>query len=352
MLRQKCPTFCSPNDVTLYKGIEHLQRSNHVTSGLEKTEHLAESLRLFSNVADKLDFSKLEEIVASYKSLKYRTGVVNLVLLVAKKSDPANLALIFLGVGSGDMKAKEIYKKRVGLYGLIFDMISSLESVQGLFIVVYVLEPERSEAEQEIYESMLSSDDKVFHYALYEWLITNGYRDRIALIKTPYIEEYLMLGRSDLVIADILWSFYASNSSFEKMAKVLSDLANSTNQEYDLNLERRMEYLARGIAAAKSSRPGAGVEYGALLHDLEDSSDVAEIQRDIRMLLEGDEEAVRDLDFRLLDISELYNLYASRYEMHEVVLAVFYTSGHKDRLLIEKTWKALIANGLSLWLMF
>jgi nuclear pore complex protein Nup155 len=135
------------------------------------------------------------------------------------------------------------------------------------------------------------------------------------------------------------------------MAKVLSDLANSTNAEYDLNLDMRIEYLSRAIAAAKSSRPGANVEYGHLLHDLEDSHDVAEIQKDIKTLLLDDDEVnpelVRQLDDRLLDISELYNLYASPYAMHEVVLAIFHTSKHKDRQLIEKTWKALIQSGLS-----
>jgi nuclear pore complex protein Nup155 len=137
MLRQKCPTFCSPNDVTLYKGIEHLQRSNNVGSQREKEEHLDESLRLFSNVAEKLEFPKIEEIVASYKSLKYRTGIINLVLLVAKKLDPANLALIFLknGKPSGaDLRSEEAYKKRVKLYKLIFDMISSLELLPGIFL--------------------------------------------------------------------------------------------------------------------------------------------------------------------------------------------------------------------------
>jgi hypothetical protein len=49
-------------------------------------------------------------------------------------------------------------------------------------MLTFFVEPERSDAEQEIYETMLSSDDKVFHYALYEWLVESGYRDRIVLV--------------------------------------------------------------------------------------------------------------------------------------------------------------------------
>lgn len=139
MLRQKCPTFCSPDDVTLYKGVEHLQRSSHIGSLREREDHLAESLRLFSKVADNLEYSKLEEIVASYKSLKFRTGIINLVLLVAKNLDPSNLALIFIKSGQpngNDLRAEEVYKKRVQLYSLIFDLISTLESLQGIIPVV------------------------------------------------------------------------------------------------------------------------------------------------------------------------------------------------------------------------
>lgn len=168
-------------------------------------------------------------------------------------------------------------------------------------------------------------------------------------IKSPFLEEYLIQGRADIVIADILWAFYASNSAFEKMAKVLSDLANSTNDDFDLNLEKRMEYLSRAIAAAKSSRPGANIEYGHLLHDLEESNEVAEIQRDVRAILLNDgeinPELVQQLDYRLLNISELYNEYAAPLGLHEVVLSILHTSGHNDRQLVENTWKELIQSG-------
>lgn len=162
----------------------------------------------------------------------------------------------------------------------------------------------------------------------------------------------MKLGKSDIVIADILWSYYATNSAFEKMATVLSAMANSTNDEYELDLERRMEYLSRAIAAAKSSRPGANVEYGHLLHDLEESSEVAEIQRDILAILRNDDEInpelVQMLDYRLLTISELYNEYASPLGMHEVVLSILHTSGHKDRQLMENTWTYLLQRGIPL----
>lgn len=187
MLRQKCSTFCSPDDVTLYKGVEHLQLASHVASQMEKNDHLVESLRLFSIITESLEFSKLEEIVASYKTLKYRAGIVNLVLLVAKKSDPSNLGLIYVKSGQqpgNDLRSEEAYKKRLQFYSLIFDQISSLEdNLQGNGpFFNRNSEPEKSHAMEELYELMLSSDDKVFHYCLYEWLIVNGYRDHVVMV--------------------------------------------------------------------------------------------------------------------------------------------------------------------------
>jgi len=334
MLRQKCPTFCSPTDVMLYKGIESLQRSKCVQSDRERDEYLAESLRLFSLVADSIQFSKLEEIVASYKSLKYYPGAIQLVLLHVKKLDVANLALIFYkNRGGNDIRAEDLYSKRKSCYELIFGVISAADSATN-----------DESSRRQVYDIVVNSDDELFHYCLYDWFLTIEAKDRLIHMKSDYIEQFLVSQKDNIEIAELLSAYYSQNQIFDKSAKVLSDLANSSDES--LTLDKRMEYLSRAIAAAKSSRPGAHMEYGHILHDLEESNEVADIQRNILMMIRNnpnvESRIVKHLDDRLLDISELYNNYAAPYGLDEIILSIFHTSGHKDRQLIESTWKSLI----------
>lgn len=76
---------------------------------------------------------------------------------------------------------------------------------------------------------------------------------------------------------------------------------------------------------------------------MQESIDVALVQQEVLNAVKSiNQTQVGDLDSRLLDISELYNHYAVPLNLHEIILLILHTSGHKDRGLIESTWTSVI----------
>ena len=105
------------------------------------------------------------------------------------------------------------------------------------------------------------------------------------------------------------------------------------------------------------------------------SIQVARIQMEVLTLLEsllGYEEAVNDLNSRLLDVNEvridfgpsqiaaskksqkLYHKFARPLKMHEVILLILHTSnmGVQGRSLVEASWMEIIRKGIKIFKWF
>lgn len=102
LLRLKCPSFCSMDDVSLYKGME-LMRLAPLN---DKHGVLKESLqyrnfysyinrRLFSSVIDNMSLEQIKTICQVYAERKFHSGLITLCLQYAAKKDPANYGLKF-----------------------------------------------------------------------------------------------------------------------------------------------------------------------------------------------------------------------------------------------------------------
>lgn len=89
--------------------------------------------------------------------------------------------------------------------------------------------PDELEAFQNnLYEVALSSEDELFHYCLYEWLVQQNMIERLLKIRRPFLETYLQREKHNLEKADLLWQLYVKMEQFGKAAQVLSDLADSS----------------------------------------------------------------------------------------------------------------------------
>ena len=99
-LRRRCGTFCSADDVIIFKAQELLKRSSEAGSESESGRNLLnESLRLFKQVAGSLTMEQLQWAVQNFTYMQFYAGAIQLALDVAKESDRGNRALAWIQEG-------------------------------------------------------------------------------------------------------------------------------------------------------------------------------------------------------------------------------------------------------------
>ena len=102
-LRRRCGSFCSADDVIIFKAQEQLKRASEAGSDSELGRNLLnESLRLFTQVAGSLSMEQLQWAVANFTALQFYAGAIQLALTVAYESDRGNRALAWIQEGRPD----------------------------------------------------------------------------------------------------------------------------------------------------------------------------------------------------------------------------------------------------------
>ncbi len=99
-LRRRCGSFCSADDVIIFKAQELLKRSSEAGSESESGRNLLnESLRLFKQVAGSLTMEQLQWAAQNFTSMQFYAGAIQLALDVAQESDRGNRALAWIQEG-------------------------------------------------------------------------------------------------------------------------------------------------------------------------------------------------------------------------------------------------------------
>ena len=99
-LRRRCGSFCSADDVVIFKAQELLKRSSEAGGESESGRNLLnESLRLFKEVAGSLTIEQLEWAAKNFTNLQFYAGAIQLALVVAQGSDRGNRALSWIQDG-------------------------------------------------------------------------------------------------------------------------------------------------------------------------------------------------------------------------------------------------------------
>lgn len=181
-----------------------------------------------------------------------------------------------------------------------------------------------SRRRQEAYGEINNSEDEVFQNYLYDWYLSKGWADRLLEIQSPFVIDYLRRSSaSDIAHADLLWRYYAHYNEFLSAAEVQFELAKS---DFDLTLEKRIEYLSRAKANA-STRMTSFVEAGSrsrqsrqeLLRNISDYLDLANIQDDVLQKIKNDprlqgerrESVIHNLDGKIQSLDEVgFHLYS------------------------------------------
>ena len=96
-LRRRCGSFCSADDVIIFKAQEQLKRASEAGGDSELGRNLLnESLRLFKQIAGSLNMEQLQWAVHNFANLQFYAGAIQLALTVAHALDRGKKALSWI----------------------------------------------------------------------------------------------------------------------------------------------------------------------------------------------------------------------------------------------------------------
>ncbi|KAF2733309.1 nucleoporin-domain-containing protein [Polyplosphaeria fusca] len=352
-LRRKCGSFCSSDDVVIFKAQENLKKAIDVGANAERGRLLLnDSLRLFEQVAKSLTMENLTAAVDRYIELEFYAGAIRLVLKVASELDRGNKALSWIKDGKpGNDIRQEAFEQRRACYNLIFKVIEAVDLAsnnQG-----YVPEgvvSQISRRKYEAYEQINNSEDEVFQNDLYDWYLQKNWADRLLEINSPFVVDYLRRkSEDDIAHADLLWRYYAHYKDWMSAAEVQFQLAKSP---FEIPLGNRIEYLSRARGYA-STRSTGFAEVGRnrqsrqeLLRSISDHLDIANIQDDIlqrikvdsRLVGERREGVLKTLDGQIQPLDDLYHTYADQAAYYDICLYIYHAADYRNLPNVRNTW--------------
>jgi nuclear pore complex protein Nup155 len=289
-LRRRCGSFCSAGDVIIFKAQELLKRASEAGSTTEfGTNLLNESLALFQQVADSLPLDYLDAAVKQFTSLHFFAGAIQLALKVAHDSDKANEALSWVADGRPESdlrRSKSEFRERC--YDLVHGVINVVDKTTEQEPAFVDGQPSlTARRRNEAYDVISRSTDDLFLTNLYDWYLSQGWRDRLLATDSPFIVTYLeRKSTDDISHADLLWKYYGYSSQFYQAACVQLQLAKSG---FKLTLDRRIEYLSRARANASTYTQGGNRKSKQkLLQEISEFLDVANLQDEILQRLKED----------------------------------------------------------------
>ena len=303
-LRRRCGSFCSPDDVVIFKAQEQLKRASERPADSSAARALLqESLTLFEKVAGNLSFGNLEAAVDEYVKMRYYAGAIRLCLGVAREKDRGNAALAWVNDGrpAGDHRAAA-YEQRAACYDLVHRVLIRLEEAEGSAPESMDGRPTLSATKRaEAHDVVNSSGDEVFHFGLYQWYIDQGWTDRILGVDSPHVVTFLEdLARTGAEHAALLCRFYTHQGQYFKAATVQYELSQS---DFRIGIKERINLLSLAKTNANVVSPGvARQQQQGLNHSISGLLEVAHIQDDILERLRVD---ARIDPQRLLEIEEV-----------------------------------------------
>nr|XP_019008734.1 nuclear pore complex protein Nup155 [Kwoniella pini CBS 10737]OCF47515.1 nuclear pore complex protein Nup155 [Kwoniella pini CBS 10737] len=348
ILQQRCGTFCQPGDVVMYKAEESMRRAEGARDFAEKTDSLAESLRLFTRTAGSIPIPRLQEVSKRYRNMQYTFGAIELPLKTAVELDPNDKAVDFVRDGEHpNDPRKALFEARKQCYEMVIDALGMFDEL--LDSATAQGNGTATQKRDEAYALAIASDDELFHFYLYDWHVERGLQEQLLEFDTPYIEKYLKLTVNDVEDRrDLLWKFYARREEYLAAAEALSSLATRPSP---MVLHDRLYYLAQALTSAKSAA-SFGSEDVEFTSRLQEQIDVAQVQMEVArgvethpdMSADDKNETLSRLNTDLLQLDELYQNFARPLRLYEPILLILKTADTRIDDVCEAVWRQLIGS--------
>lgn len=346
-LQDRCGSFCSTDDVFIFKAIENLTRAKNIgfRDNDLKTKCLKNAVVLFEEAYESLTVVNIENSINIMLSLEFYTGAVELLLkLAAKLLTPTTIDANTVN----NSRSVENNKKRIQLYDLIFKIIAKIdakaikitETNDQLAINEFI------EIRDATYETCFASSDKTFHYEFYQWFINQGVKERLLDINTPFILPFLEeKSDNDIEMSDLLWLYHAKRENHFAAANILYSLAIS---EFRLTFIQRIEYLSRANGFCNCVCPPnlrqKMIELSSIIQELLEVGNVqldvlSTIKSDKRISEENKKVATEGLNNKIMSVSDLFNTYTDPLGYYDLCLTIFKISDYKNTDDILKRWE-------------
>lgn len=354
-LQERCGSFCSTNDILSFRALEHLRKAKEIgTRDFDTLSyHLDSAIKLFQTIADDLSINKLKEAIAIMLELNYYPKTIEFLLNIAAAVDKGNLAYQYVSNGSlPNDERKTFFDKRIVLYDLVFETLVKVDELASSNNMSNtnpsLVSNDINVIRDESYKIALSCDDELFHYHMYDWLVSENNEEKLLTLDTKYILPYLNEKAKDsLKISSMLWVYHSRKSNFYRAAEILYTLAIS---DFDIKLHERIEFLARANGFCNSDCPPSQkqdmVHLAGTIRELFDITGVQDdtlslVLTDGRLDGETKKELVKQLDGKILSVSDLFNDYAVPLGYHEISLSIFKISDFRDQEEIMAKWEEL-----------
>lgn len=354
-LQERCGSFCSSGDVLGFRAVEHLRKAKEI--GLRDYEtlnyHLTNAIKLFEKIVDSLSMEKLKEATSIMLELNYYPGTIEFLLNIANSVDKGKLAYQYVADGYLEQdERKKYYDKRVLIYDLVFETLVKIDDLVAAANSTAVSSlnnlNELSKLREESYSTALKYNDKLFHYQLYDWLVSQKCQEKLLQLDTDFILPYLQeKSKNSLDISNLLWVYLSKRSKFFAAAEILYSLAIS---DFQISLSQRIEYLSRANGFCNGVCPISQrqqmIQLAAMIQEI---FDVAAIQDDILSLVKNDTritaeakpELIKQLDDKILPVSDLFNDFADPLSYYEICLTIFKISDFRNNEEIMSKWSEL-----------
>ncbi|XP_069365133.1 nuclear pore complex protein Nup154 [Maniola hyperantus] len=357
-LRQLCPTLYRQEDATCSKANELLIFAKQQKNPAEREEMLQQALKLCKDVAPNVN---LPLVCSKLVSAGFYTGVVELCVACASKLDPQDKAVYYYKNDQPPqdreghlmyLRRREIYREVCVALDRLYERSSDANASTQSDLT---LSPADANYQgRKLVWDCLCRDDELLHVAVYEWLVSKNLgSELLSLSGAPpaSLRTYLSTAArqasapASLHLLDLLWKVLEKAGDPLAAAHVLEGLA--TRPGTGATLAQRMAWVSAGVVCVRGA--GARAAGGAeLLRRLEEAAEVARVQAAVRAALRAaprplPPHLLQRLDDELLEITQLYEEYADRYNLWECKLAIVQCSGHNDALLVENIWSNILA---------
>jgi len=275
-LQKCCGTLTNPKEVIMYKAVHHVRKAAESVDPTQRSAQLADSLKLFKKIADYLSYEQLEEICEGYKNLGYNIGVVDLALTCAQAKDPYDRCSSYVEEGCPPNDSRRKYydiKKRC--YICVFSALLDAEYAGELQYESPDPTTPGQPSTNNLYQMILNSQDRAFHFELYEWFINKGMIKQLLTASTPYVVPFLTRPPFRRENYDLLWQYYRLQQRYDEAAECLAQLALT---DCDITLEKRIEYLTLAINCAKSYQGPRVIQMMDMVRRLEQDLETANAQ--------------------------------------------------------------------------
>jgi len=193
--------------------------------------------------------------------------------------------------------------------------------------------------------------DKIFLHAFYEHMLKNKHSDVLLRVTSPDLEKWLLTKQKDF--PDLLMSYFQIQEKLFEAGEVALNRAIDENQT--LKLHDRIQYLESAKVAFAGAMQKNPPNYGEIERrkkEIEEVLSIAKLQDRILNSISStiyiiEDDAMKELENKLLSSSDLFNRFAYSYDMHEICLLLIHACRYTNPDVIKEVWKKLLCSMIS-----